>query len=46
MNMLKVLFFVLLISLSNLLMAQTGAIKGLITDRQSKQPVEYASIAF
>ncbi|MEO7214732.1 MAG: carboxypeptidase regulatory-like domain-containing protein [Mucilaginibacter sp.] len=43
--MLKVLFFVLLISLSNLLMAQTGAIKGLITDRQSKQPVEYASIA-
>lgn len=35
-----------LVLLSNLAAAQTGgAVKGVITDQQSKQPVEYASIA-
>jgi ferric enterobactin receptor len=45
MTAIKSFLFVLLFTLTRLANAQTGAIKGIITDEQNKQPVEYASIA-
>ena len=45
MNFLKIKLLVILAFSSSLLFAQTASIKGIIVDGQSKQPVEYASIA-
>jgi ferric enterobactin receptor len=45
MNYSKAILLIFLSAYSNLIMAQSGAIKGLVSDQQSKQPVEYASIA-
>jgi len=45
MNAKNIFALAFLVALSQFAIAQTGAIKGVITDQQSKLPVEYASIA-
>lgn len=45
MNYLKVILFTALLTMTTSLFAQTGTIKGIVTDGQSKLPVEYATLA-